>query len=210
MTNNWECINAISNIAIATIALASFLFSLHLGWKNRKQRQEDVRARLSISIVSWQNKYMLKVSNVGKETAYNVVLRVSGKPISENLYSFVKIVFDKLSRMYFCLEAGKSAYYLISPDEKCGDEEGIEGVETHSGKEIREWLKKYDDEDIAIMASYCDKYEINEKFSIREFLLYGSFDHKDALEEIADAIVSRDPNVKNVQKNLDLIAREIR
>lgn len=209
MGTDWEFINAISNIVMAAIALISLLYSLYLGWTNRKQRQEDLRARLSISIVDWHNKYMLKVTNVGKETAYRVTLKVSGKPISENLYSFVREVFEKLSSISFCLEAGNSVFYLISPTEHWKKEEGI-GEDVRSWNEIIEWLKKYDDEDIVIRGSYCDRYEIREQFSIREFQLYGSFEHKEAFEEIADAFVSRDPKDKNIQKNMELIAKAMK
>lgn len=191
METNWESINAISNIVMAGIALLSLLLSLYLGWNNRKQRREDVRARLYFSIIDWQDKYMLKITNVGKETAYKINIKVTGLPISENLYSFVRDVFQKLSSMYFCLEAGHSAFYLISPTERCKNEEGIEGMEIHYAPEIHAWLKKYDDKDIYISGHYCDRYKIREQFSIREFLLYGSFEHKEPLEEIADAIVSR-------------------
>lgn len=207
LLTNWVAISAISNIVMAAIALISFLFSLYLGWRNRIQRQEDLRARLSISIVDWHNKYMLKVTNVGKETAYHVKLKVSGKPISDNLYSFVRGVFEKLSSISFCLEAGNSAFYLISPTEQSKKEEGI-GDDVRSWNEIIEWLKKYDDEDIVIRGSYCDRYVIKEQFSIREFQLYGSFEHKEALEEIADAIVSKDPNDRNIQHSLHNLAKK--
>lgn len=210
MTTNYDLINTLSNIVLATIALLSLMLNFYLIYRERKNRIENVRARLYFSIADWNNKYMLKVSNVGKETAYHINLKVSGRPISENLYSFVIQVFDRLSDIVFSLEAGRSVYYLISPTERCGDEEGIKGIETHSGNEICEWLKKYEDEDIMVSGSYCDKYDIKETFSIREFLLYGSFEHKDALEEIADAFVSRNPSDKSIQKNIDVIAKAVK
>jgi hypothetical protein len=207
MEINWECINAISNIVMASIALSSLLLSLYLVCNNRRQRQEDVRARLYFGIVDWQNKYMLKITNVGKETAYRINIRVTGAPISDNLYSFVRDVFKKLSSIYFCLEAGHSAYYLISPTERCANEEGLEKGEKHSSTEIREWLIKYDDEDICIEGEYCDRYSVCEKFSIREFLLIGSFEHKEPIEEIADAILSRDPSDHKIQNSISKIAK---
>lgn len=210
METNWESINAISNIVMAAIAILSLSFSLYLGWNNWKQRREDVRARLYFSIIDWQNKYMLKITNVGKETAYKINIKVTGLPISENLYSFVRDVFQKLSSMYFCLEAGHSALYLISPTERCKNEEGIEGMEMHYAPEINAWLKKYDNEDIIIKGQYCERYIIDEQFSIREYLLYGSFERKDAVEEIADAFVSRDPSDNTIQKSISKIAKVFR
>lgn len=206
---NWNAINSISNIIIALIAFLSLIISLRVSWNYRKQRREDIRARLSFSIIEWQNKYMLKITNVGKETAYKINIKVTGSPISDNLYSFVRDVFNKLSSMYFCLEVGHSALYLISPTERCNNEEGFEGIEMHHAHEIHAWLNNYDDEDIIIKGQYCEKYEIDEHFSIREFLLYGSFERKNAVEEIADAFVSRDPSDNTIQKSICKIAKSV-
>lgn len=209
MSINWDNINTIANIAMTVIALVSLALNFYLLRREKKLRNEDIRARLSISIVDWQGKYMLKVTNVGKETAYKIKLDVSGKSIEENLYSFVREAFAKLSKISFCLEVGQSAYYLISPDERCKGEEGLEGYETISSRDIIDWLKNYDNESIFVKGQYCDKYKIKEELSIREYLLYGSFEVKDPIQELADAFSSRDPKDKNIQKNIELLRQEV-
>lgn len=210
METNWQCINTISNIVMASIALLSLLYSLYVGLDNRRQRKEDVRARLLFSIIEWQNMYMLKINNVGKEPAYDIIIKVTGEPIHGNLDKFVRTTFDKLSHIKFCIQAGKSVYYLISPSEHCkNNRNGLEGQEEHNSKEIMDWLAKYDNKDINIVGRYCGKYVIDEHFSIREFLLYGSFEIKEPIEEIADAFVSRDPSDNVIQKNIESIKNAI-
>lgn len=206
---NWTELSTKADIAVALIALLSLVLNFYLIRNNKKERKEDIRARLSFSIINWHGFYMLRIANVGKETAYHINLNVTGKPIIENLYPFVRSVFEKLSKMSFCLEAGKDAYYLISPDESSNRYNGLEGDLQLSSSKIQEWLQEYDDEDIHITGKYCDKYKVQEDLSIREYLIWGSFEHKDAIEYIADSLLSRDPKVKSIQNNIDLIAKAI-
>ena len=209
LDTNWTAIGAISNISVAFLALISICVSLYLNRKNSNQRKEEIRARLSLSIVNWKNMYMLKISNVGKETAYNVHLIVEGKPVVQNLFDFVRQTFEKLSKMSFCIEAGQSVFYLLSPDEHFKGHQGLEGGESISSSSILKWLQFHDNEDIIINGTYCDKYKINENFSIREFSLKGSFEHLDAIEEIADASLSRDPSDNYIQKSISAIAKAV-
>ena len=177
---NWNAISAIANIAIALLALITYIYSRNQAKKQDALRFEDLRARLAFSIVDWHNHYMLKISNVGKETAYNVQLNVSGPPISENPFDLVKDVFARLRETTIIIESGQSVYYLISPTEKARGDYGIE-----------------------------DRFLIKDNISIRDYLQYGAFEHKNPLEEIADAMISRSPEDKNIQKNIQQITNFI-
>ncbi|MBM6992833.1 MAG: hypothetical protein I3J02_06165 [Prevotella sp.] len=208
--DNWNILSAIANICIAILAFITYLYTRSQGKKQDKLRFEDVRARLSFSIIVWHDHYMLKVTNVGKETAYNIELNVSGSPISDNLFSFVKKVFANLLHTTICVEAGQSVFYLVSPTENASGSFGIDGQQQVGAKDIRAWLKKHDKEDIIITGKYNNRHIINERFCIRDYAQYGAFEHKEAIEEIADAILSRDPQDTNIQKNFQLIAEIIK
>lgn len=207
---DWNALSAIANICIALLALFTYLYTRSQTKKQDEIRFEDVRARLSFSIVDWNNHYMLKITNVGKETAYNIELNVSGSPITENLISFVKEVFVNLRSTTICIEAGQSVFYLVSPTEKAKGLYGIEGQELVGAKDIQEWLGNHDKEKIIITGKYNNRHIIDESFCIRDYAQYGAFEHKEPIEEIADAIYSRDPNAKNIQKNIQVITEIIK
>ena len=78
MTNSitWDKLSIIANILMALFALIAI-------WQNRiqlhelkKQYNEDSRARLVFEIVAKQNSFLLKINNVGKDTAYDVRLNI--------------------------------------------------------------------------------------------------------------------------------------
>lgn len=86
---NWNVVScAIS--AIMTVLAGATL------WVSYKQRRDDLRARLSFEIISHDDMLLLKVSNIGKETAYNVQLRFTGKPITENFSLAIRKGFASL------------------------------------------------------------------------------------------------------------------
>lgn len=206
---NWNAISAIANIAIALLALITYIYSRNQAKKQDALRFEDLRARLAFSIVDWHNHYMLKISNVGKETAYNVQLNVSGPPISENPFDLVKDVFARLRETTIIIESGQSVYYLISPTEKARGDYGIEGGQQINSEDIIKWLRAHDKDNIIITGLYNDRFLIKDNISIRDYLQYGAFEHKNPLEEIADAMISRSPEDKNIQKNIQQITNFI-
>ena len=207
---NWDAVSAISNIIMAIIAFGSLMFSFCLLYRDRKNRVEDIRARLSFSIVEWQDFYMLKISNVGKETAYNIILNVVGSPITDNPIELVQDVFKKLKKGTINIEAGKSVYYLISPSESAKEEQGLEGRKKCHMTDIRGWLNSQVNEPIIITGKYNNRYDVYERFTIRDFNQYGAFVVNDPLQSIADAIMSHDFDDRSIQKNIQIIAQEIK
>ena len=204
---DWEAVSAISNIAMASIAFISLGVSIYLLFKDRKQRIEDVRARINCSIISWKDKYFLQIHNVGKETAYDIHIEVKGKPISENPYVLVKSIFLDLPNKALVLPAGEKLHFMISPG--ITHNRTMEfGDDRHTSEEVNNWLKQYDEEKISVLGIYNNKYKIDFSFSIRDIYPIGTFNVIDPLTEIAEAIASHDPKDKTIQKNLHKIANE--
>ena len=204
---NWEAVSAISNIVMAAIALASLAFSFYVLYRDRKQRIEDVRARINCSIVSWKDNYFLQIHNVGKETAYDIHIKVEGKPISENPYTHIKSVFAELPNKALVLSAGEKFHFMVSPGITHNRNMGI-GDDRHASEEINDWLKQYDEEKIIISGIYNNKYKIDFSFSIRDNYPIGTFHVVDPLSEIAEAIASHDPKDKPIQKSIQKIVTE--
>ena len=207
---NWDAVSAISNIVMAIIAFGSLVFSFYLLYRERKDRIEDIRARLSFSIVEWQDFYMLKIANVGKETAYGIKLNVTGPPITDNPIGLVRDVFKKLKNGTINIEAGNSVYYLISPSESAKEEQGLDGGKKYHMSDILGWLDSQVNEPIIITGKYNNRYDVQESFTIRDFNQYGAFVVNDPLQSIAEAIVSHDFDDKSIQKNIQIIAQEIK
>ncbi len=202
MTSFFEAINAIGTFSMALIALISLCLNFYLLYDQMKQRREEKRANLIFSIVEIRDMYFLKVTNIGKEIATNISLIVSGTPIDNNINSFIQNIYSNLRSRTFNIEFGASNYFPISPVERVKGTSGMEGGERHSAQEYLNWLEKVDDTPIIINCRYHSafrnkEYKILESFSIRDFLVRGSFIVNDAattaLEKIAEAIVSNNP-----------------
>ncbi len=203
---NWDAVSAISNIAMAIIALASLGFGFYLLYKERKQRIEDNRARIDCSIIKHMHGYYLCVENVGKETAYNIMVNVSGLPIDNNLYNFVKKVFLDLKDVSFILKGGAKRYFYISPSIMEYDIR-LPWKEKKTKDEINNWLKEYDDKTIIITGKYNNKYPIKEEFSIRDFNILGTFQIPDPIESIARVVSDMDTyTLCGIKDSLNTIA----
>ena len=207
---DWNALSAIANICIALLALFTYLYTRSQTKRQDELRHEDIRARLSFSVVEWNNLYMLKITNIGREAAYKIQLNVSGSPITENPIDLVKDVFARLRATTINIEAEQSVYYLVSPTESAQGEQGLEGGKQYDMKSIHEWLSTHDNESIYITGQYNNRYKIEEEFSIRDYLQFGAFEHKEPIEEIAEAIYSRDPKDKAIQKNIQFIKESLK
>ena len=206
---NWEAVSAISNIVMAAIAFMSLGVSFYLLHKERKQRIEDNRARIDFSIIKHMHGYYLCVENVGKETAYDIKVYVSGLPIENNLYDFVKKVFVDLKDSSFVLKGGAKRYFYISPSIM---EYNIKlpWKEKRTKDEINNWLKEYDSKAITINGKYNNKYPIKERFTIRDFNILGTFQIPSSIESIAGVVSDMDTYTLNeIKDSLNNIADKI-
>ena len=206
---NWEAVSAISNIAIAAIAFISLGVSFYLLRKEKKQRIEDNRARIDCSIIKHMHGYYLCIENVGKETAYDINVSVSGLPIENNLYEFFKKVFLDLKDNTFVLKGGAKRYFYISPSIM---EYNIKlpWKEKKTKDEINTWLKEYDEKAITINGKYNNKYLIKDNFTIRDFNILGTFQIPSPIESIAGVVSDMDTYTLNeIKDSLNNIAEKL-
>lgn len=218
-TSFFDSINAIGTFSMAVIALISLCLNFYLLYDQIKQRQEEKRAKLIFSIVEMRDMYFLKVTNIGKEIATNISLIVSGTPIDQNINSFIQNVYSILRSRTINIEFGASNYFPISPVERNKGTSGIEGCERHSAQEYLNWLENVDDTPIIINCVYHSayrnkEYKVLESFSIRDFLVRGSFIVNDAattaLEKIANAIGSNNPEDSTIQSSIQSIEKSFK
>ena len=206
---NWEAVSAISNIVMAAIAFMSLGVSFYLLHKERKQRIEDNRARIDFSIIKHMHGYYLCVENVGKETAYDIKVYVSGLPIENNLYDFVKKVFVDLKDSSFVLKGGAKRYFYISPSIMKYNIK-LPWKEKKTKDEINNWLKEYEEKTITINGKYNNKYSIKESFTIRDFNILGTFQIPSPIESIAEAVSDMDTYTFNeIKDSLNIIADKL-
>ena len=64
---------------------------------------------------------------------------------------------------------GRCLYFYLTPIHTTQKTHKIDGVD-FSSEMINQWLEKYKAEPIFITGSYCGRYEIQEKFSINDFM----------------------------------------
>lgn len=183
-------------------AFASFAMVL-ITWKTLKQNKEQVddelkrqweeqnRARLTFSIVVVEKMYMIKISNIGNINAHNILLKFNDSFV-ESLYSQNKRdAIKEIQDVAFSIEANTSRYIPIS---LCYTERMTvrNDVESFTSADVNKWLDMNIGNRIAISGTYCDKYTVEEEFSIIEFTGKGVADVKDDITM----------TIQNIQKGL--------
>lgn len=162
---------AVSAIATLIMAIATFV-TIRQNKKQLKELQrqwnETNRARLTFSIIVNNGLYLLKITNCGTVIAYNISIKFNDDFINNHFSDSVKEWFHSLENKPFCIEAGVSKHYYISPIAGYGSCE-IRG-KSFSGAQIDNWLKKHITDKIKITGKYCDIYDIDEEFSMEEYI----------------------------------------
>lgn len=195
-------------------AIASFTM-IYFTWKTLKEMQrqwnETNRARLTFAIVAYDGIFLLKITNCGTVTAYNIIVKFNNEFINTHFSNFIKERLASLGRKPFCIEAGVSKYYYISPiytEGSCT----IGGKETYTEEQIKKWLDEHKSDKIEITGQYCDLFDIKEEFSIDEFI-NGGIVVKDeltlAVERIKKGMIVQNGQYYPIQKSLDIIAKNI-
>ena len=170
-------------------------------YKGFKKNKDGSKQIVAIKIMNNEN--------VGKETAYDIKVYVSGLPIENNLYDFVKKVFVDLKDSSFVLKGGAKRYFYISPSIM---EYNIKlpWKEKRTKDEINNWLKEYDSKAITINGKYNNKYPIKERFTIRDFNILGTFQIPSSIESIAGVVSDMDTYTLNeIKDSLNNIADKI-
>lgn len=186
---NWTAVGSIATAASAILTLIMLGINAYQIYILKKQRIEENRARLCFSIVAWNDMFLLKIKNVGKEVAYNIKLKLSS-PIIDGHYS--NNVIDRLKRLEnnpFMIESEHTNYYDISYSYTKGDTmvyepENPDKKEEFISADINQWLDTHLDDKITITGTYCDKYDINENFSISDFITGSIKYHDDITNEL--------------------------
>lgn len=199
--------NALTAIGTFLLALATFISI----WQMRKQREEDLRARIDCSIIEWHNCYFFKIQNVGRSLAYNIQLKFDGSPIYTNPFRTLAELYVELQKKKLMLSPGAKTYFLLIPKENSLLEwTDINKKEGQPTENITEWIRKNENEKIELTGTYNDKYKIDVKMSIREFLANGSVDVMEPLAEIAVSLSSNGEDEQTIQKSLYNILVELK
>ena len=208
---DWDVINAIST------ALMAFLTLLTLGYSKvqlnemRKQWSESNRARLTFSIISWNGLFLLKISNVGKELAYDINVKFNDDFIEGLNAKYTKETFENLQQNLFCIESGASKYYDISSKYSERLITTI-GSESFNSNQIKNWLDENINRKITIKGKYCKRYSIDECFSISDFVNRSTVVVDDAtlaFQRIQEGVSVRNDNYYPIQKSLDILAKSV-
>lgn len=195
-------------------AIASFTM-IYFTWKTLKEMQrqwnETNRARLTFAIVAYDGLFLLKITNSGTITAYNIIVKFNNEFINTHFSNYIKERLVSLGRKPFCIEAGVSKYYYISPTYTEGTCT-IGGKERYTGEQIKQWLDEHKSNKIEITGQYCDLFDIKEEFCIEEFI-NGGIVVKDeltlAIERIKKGTIVQNNQYYPIQKSLSIIAKSI-
>ena len=203
---DWTAISAISNIIMTLIALGTLIFSICLLFREKKLRQEDIRARLDYSIIKYQNAYYLLVENVGKEMAYDVCVGVKGKIIEDSIYSQVRETFSRLENVKLIIKPEEKIHFFLCPDKLKRNARYI-WRQTETIEDINQWVDKYEKDEIHVTIQYNKKYSLSHKFSIKNFNYYGSTKILNPLEHISGVISDMDLyTLDEIKQHLSSIA----
>lgn len=190
---NWSTLGNIGTTVSAIAALISLIITSRQIYILKKQRIEDIRARLSFSIIVWKGLFLLKITNIGHETAYDINLCFDSEYINQHYSTRVKLAFERLQHHKIYIESQKSYYadlgciYMRSranctyhASDKCDEEI----FDYHT---INTWLDKHFEDKINITGTYCNgKYPIKECFSLSNFIGTSIEVYDDITSELKD------------------------
>ena len=202
---NWDAISSIITAIMAIIAGATL-------WVSNKQRREDLRARLTFEVISWEHLFLLKVTNIGQETAYNVQLNITGEPIEDNYSQNTRMAFEELKKRNIAMTPGRSLYFMLSDIYSTNSTHQIR-EEQFSSEQVNEWLNTHIDKNIYIKGSYCGKYEIDESFSMQDFIgcksIIVSSPAELALMQLSKGISCKNDSHRPIQEKIDDINKSL-
>ena len=196
--------SAIATFIMALIALISLL-------QNKNQFRNENRARLVFEIISYQNKTMLKIMNVGKSTAYDVQMCFKSNLIENHYSKSIKSVFEKISEKKLVMAPGRCIYIPLTPAYTTKQTSHTIGGQIFTSDSINKWLDEYKDEKIVITGKYCKKYKIKEEFSITDFLGFSAIVYDDntmALQDIKEELKQNNDNSSSIITLLETIKND--
>lgn len=210
-TIDWVAISSFLTVIMILVTILTLIQNKKQLQEIKRQWSEQNRARLSFSIVVKGDMFVLKISNIGKNTAYGIDMTISQNFI-DCLYSdCVKKLFENLNNKKFILEAGVDKYLFISPIYGQASHT-INGCEHYSGEDINKWLDENKKTLISLSGTYCDYYKIEETFCINDFLVNSTIVHDalaTAIQSIEKGTIVKNDHYMPIQKSLDMIAHKI-
>lgn len=208
---NWNALTAIGTLLLAIVTFITIMQNRSQLYELKKQREEDIRARIDCSIIEWHNCYFFKIQNIGRSLAYNIQLKFAGNPIFTNPFRTLTEMYIELQNKKLMLSPGGKMYFLLIPKEQSQLEwTDINKKEGQPTENITDWISKNDNEKIELTGTYNDKYPIDIKMSIRDFLANGSVDVMEPLAEIAESLSSNGEDEQTIQKSLYNILLELK
>ena len=199
---DWTIVTGIGTIIMALASFIGVVFSYKSTRESQRMWEEDNRPRVIFTVVISDNKYYLKVGNIGKQVAYNINLKVNEEFIEQFPNLKIREYFKKLCNKTIHLEPGKPIYYLISFTEGHAEKHPTDG-DIAEGPKMKELIEKLADEQIVISGSYNDKYNINESFTMSQYT--GSFAISDPTISKRDEIGKSLSKLEEVSKSLNKI-----
>ncbi len=211
-TIDWAAISSIITFIMVIATFISLKHNREQLKEIKRQWQEENRARLNFSIVSNNGLFLLKISNIGNNNAYDIKLKFSDCFLNCLYAETVKNNFVNLERKSFIIEAGVSKYIYLSPIYGDSRSEFLSPHESFTGSEINKWLDKNRKTEIEIIGTYCNKYKINENFTLDDFLIESivvNDELTNAVKYIKKGLIVQNDKYMPIQKSLDLIAKNI-
>jgi len=203
---NWDAVSSVTSVLMMIVAF----FTL---WVTYRQRRDDLRARLSFEIVSWREMFMLKITNIGKECAYNIQIKFDGEFLDNHFSKEVKDNFIAVASKPFTMAAGRDLYYYLTPVYHSHGCSFTFGKDTFNNQIVNAWLDKNINSHLHISGKYCNKYSIEESLSISEFIVGKPFVVEDsqtiALEQISKGLSCKNDFHRPIQEKIDDIAKSL-
>ena len=188
---NWDQVSAKANFFMAVAAFLTILVTLCL-------RYLDNRAELVVSIVQTYDTYILKISNIGRKVAKNIILDVTGKPISDNPLAFVKETFDRCKKNDLFIEPGRSVFFLLLPLTQKTINKFSNQDENISNEQINDWIDTYGQEPITVKCKYGFGRRITVELSIRDYLINGTIQ----IDDIGASLEGINSNLNAINNNM--------
>ena len=199
----WTAVSAIATFAMAFITYKTLKQNKEQLETINEQRLEDTRARIRcLTFISdYDRSYVLKFENIGKEPAYDIKIKVSGEPITNNLYSQIRNIFSELANSSFSLSAGQNLCFCIFPSEDNNWDyfDSVTGESSHTKR--TNWLNEYSNKQIIIEGKYNSQYDIHEVFTLKDRFVSGSYSQLDTLSHIAKIMVDLKETLKEKLTN---------
>lgn len=203
---DWDAVTSITGVLMMIVAFITM-------WVTYRQRRDDLRARLSFEIISWREMFLLKITNIGKECAYNIQIKFNGEFLDNHFSKEVKDNFIAVSSKPFTMAAGRDLYYYLTP---IYHEHGCSfriGKENFSSQNVNAWLAENKNSKLNISGKYCNRYSIKESLSINEFIVGKPLVVEDvrtvALEQISKGLSCKNDYHRPIQEKIDDISKSL-